>query len=90
MKVREVLNLFEKLGMEVQEGRDTIAKFRYKGEVLVRTKVPHKRGELKGNLPYFVRQQLRLNDTQFRQFIDCTLYREDYEQILQEKGYTHE
>ena len=90
MKVREVLNLFEKLGMEVQEGRDTIAKFRYKGEVLVRTKVPHKRGELKGKLPYFVRQQLRLNDTQFRQFIDCTLYREDYEQILKEKGYIHE
>jgi hypothetical protein len=90
MKVREVLNLFEKLNMEVREGRDTIAKFRYSGEVIVRTKVPHKGGELKGKLPDFVRQQLRLNETQFRQFIDCTLYREDYERILKDKGYIHE
>jgi len=85
MKIKEVLRLFEKLKMDVREGRDTIAMFRYKGRVVVRTKVPHKRGELKGNLPYLVRQQLRLNERQFKELIDCTLYREDYEIILKEK-----
>jgi len=61
--------------MEIREGRDTIAKFRYKGKVIVRTKVPH-----------FIRQQLRINDKQLRGLIDCTLHRQDYEAILREKG----
>ena len=87
MKVRDILRLFEKLEMEIREGRDTIAKFKYRGKVISRTKVPHKRGELKGKLPYFIRQQLRINDKQFRGFIDCTLYRQDYEAILREKGF---
>ncbi|MFQ6044064.1 MAG: hypothetical protein ACE5PV_24685 [Candidatus Poribacteria bacterium] len=87
MRVREALRVFDKLDMEIREGRDTIAKFRYKGKVIVRTKVPHKRGELKGKLPYFIRQQLRINDKQLRGLIDCTLYRRHYESILREKGF---
>jgi hypothetical protein len=87
MKIREILKLFNKLEMETREGRDTIANFRYNGEVIVRTKVPHKRGELKGQLVHFIRQQLRLNESQFQKLADCTLYRKDYEQILKDKGY---
>ena len=50
MKIREIHNLFQKLEMEVREGRDTIAKFRYNGAVIVRTRVPHKSGDLKRQL----------------------------------------
>lgn len=85
MKVKEILRLFEKLKMDVREGRDTIASFRCEGRVVTRIKIPHKRGELKGNLPYFVRQQLRVNERQLKGLIDCSLYREDYEIILKEK-----
>jgi hypothetical protein len=87
VKVKEILKVFEKLQMEVREGRDTIAKFRHEGRVITRTKVPHKRGELKGRLPYFIQQQLRVNEAQLKGFIDCTLYRKDYEHILKEKGF---
>jgi hypothetical protein len=87
MKIREINNLFQKLEMEVREGRDTIAKFRYNGEVLVGTRVPHKSGELKGQLVHFIRQQLRLNETQFQELVSCTLSRKDYEIILKSKGY---
>lgn len=87
MKIREILKLFAKLEMETREGRDTIAKFRYDGKVIVRTKVPHKRGDLKGQLIHFIRQQLRLNEKQFQELADCILYREDYEKILKDKGY---
>ncbi|MFH0774078.1 MAG: hypothetical protein V2A53_01090 [bacterium] len=87
MSVKEILKVFEKLEMEIREGRDTIAKFRYKDRVITRTKVPHKRGELRGKLPYFIRQQLRVNEEQIRGLIDCTLYRKDYERILKEKGF---
>jgi len=87
MKIREILKLFDKLEMETREGRDTIAKFRYNGEVIIRTKVPHKRGELRGLLIHFIRQQLRLNETQFQELTNCTLSRDDYIQVLKEKGY---
>lgn len=90
MKIKEILKTFEKLGMELREGRDTIAKFKYKEKVITRTKVPHKRGELKGNLPYLIRQQLRINNEQFQGFIGCRLYRQDYETILKGKGYIEE
>ncbi|MBU1486516.1 hypothetical protein KKH56_00470 [bacterium] len=85
MKIKEILRVFEKLKTEVREGRDTIASFKYEGRVVARTKVPHKRGELKGKLPCFIRQQLRINESQFKGLIDCRLYREDYEIILKGK-----
>lgn len=50
MKVRQALQAFDKLGMEIREGRDTLAFFRWGGQVILWTKVPHKRGELKGKL----------------------------------------
>jgi len=63
MRIREILNLFEKLEMEVREGRDTIAKFRYDGKVVIRTKVPHKRGELQVDvLPRLKSRDSGIND----------------------------
>ena len=72
--------------MEIREGRDTLAFFRLKGQTILWTKVPHKRGELKGNLRYFIRQQLKLNEAQFRDLIRCDIWREDYIEILKDKG----
>lgn len=86
MKVREVLRAFEKLEMQIREGRDTLA-FVWCGERLVLwTKVPHGRGELKGRLPYYVRQQLKLNEEQFRKLVRCEIRRPEYVQILKDKG----
>jgi hypothetical protein len=86
MSVREVLRLFQKLEMDIREGRDTIARLYVDGVLVVRTKVPHKRGELKGNLPHFIRQQLRLNEEEFADLRRCTIYRDDYVNILRKKG----
>lgn len=87
MKVQEVLRAFNKLEMEIREGRDTLAFFRCEGQIILWTKVPHKRGELKGKLPDLVRQQLRLNEAQFRELIACPLDRAGYIQALREKGF---
>jgi len=86
MKVRQALQAFDKLGLEIREGRDTLAFFRWEGQVIVWTKVPHKRGELKGKLPYLVRQQLRLNESQFRKLIACPMGRKEYIEVLRGKG----
>ena len=86
LKVREARKVFEKLGMKIREGRDTIASLYYEGRLVIRTKVPHKSGELKGKLPHYVRQQLRVNEIQFSGIKDCTIERDGYIRKLAEKG----
>ena len=87
MRTREVLQIFDKLEMEIREGRDTLAFFRWKDQTILWTKVPHKKGELKSNLRYFIRQQLKLNEAQLRGLIRCDIWREDYIEILKDKGF---
>lgn len=40
MTIKEVLRLFQKLGMDIREGRDTIASLFLDGRLIIRTKVP--------------------------------------------------
>ena len=90
MKVREVLKVFNKLDMEIREARDTLAFFKYNGKIVLWTKVPHKKSDVKGKIQYFIRQQLKLNDNQFRDLISCKLIRNDYIEILISKGFIKE
>ena len=86
MKISEVLKVFRKLEMEISEGRDTVAKFRHNGNVIVWSRVSHGRGELAGKLPHFIRQQLKVDESQMRKLIDCSYWRKEYEEILRSKG----
>jgi hypothetical protein len=85
MTVGEVLRVFEKLEMEIREGRDTLAFFRWEGRTILWTKVPHKRDELPGRLPHLIRQQLKLNEEQLREVQDCRIWRKEYIEILKAK-----
>jgi hypothetical protein len=89
MKVGEVLRAFEKLGMQIHEGRDTVAFFRCGTRLVLWTKVPHGRGELKGKLPYYIRQPLKLSEEQLRKLIQCEIRRAEYVQSLKAKGIIH-
>jgi len=60
--------------------------FHYEGQVVIRTKLPHKSGELKGKLPHYVRQQLRVNESQFSGIQDYTIERDGYIRIFADKG----
>ena len=86
MKVRGIRKVFEKSGMKIREGKDTIASLYYEGQLVVRTKVPHESGELKGKLPHYVRQQLRVNEIQFNGIKNRTIERNEYIEILAAKG----
>lgn len=86
MKVTEALRAFEKLEMDIREGRDTLAFFRWEGTIILWSKVPHKRGELKGRLSDLIRQQLKLNEQQFRDLVKCQIWRDEYVEILKTKG----
>jgi hypothetical protein len=72
--------------MEIREGRDTLAFFKYEDRVILWTKVPHKKGEVKGKLGYFIRQQLKVNEAQFQKLLDCIIGCDEYIQILRAKG----
>lgn len=86
LKIREVEIIFNKLEMKTREGNDTLAFFYYRGQkTSIFTKVPHKKGDLKGKLTYFIRQQLKLNENQFADLKNCPLSKEGYINILKEK-----
>jgi hypothetical protein len=72
--------------MEIREGRDTLAFFKSEGQVILWSKVPHGMGELKGKLGYFIRQQLKLNEKQFRDVQNCLIWRDQYIEILKKKN----
>ena len=87
LKRKEVLGIFKKLRMEVNFSRDVIAKFYYEGKFILATKVSHGRGDVKGDIPHFIRQQLKLNEKDFIALKNCPLTREDYVNILKRKGF---
>ncbi len=86
MKASDIDRAFAKLGLEIRESKDKIAWFVHEGRKILMTKRSQGRGEVKGNIPHLIRQQLRLNEQQFRDLIACPLDREGYVTILKEKG----
>lgn len=84
IKAQEFDHLVTKLNLKTRDSRDLLAWFEYEGKVITRTK----RSKGSGSLPmqHSIRQQLKLNEEQFRKAIGCTLTRQDYINILRSKG----
>jgi hypothetical protein len=83
MKVHEFTKLENKLGLKTRNAGDRLAWFEYEGTVVVRTKRSHGNKDLPESL---IRQQLKLNETQFSGLISCSVSHDDYVQILRAKG----
>lgn len=83
MKVHEYTKIENKLGLKTRDARDRLSWFEHEGVVVVRTKRSHGNKDLPEHL---IRQQLKLNEKQFSDLIDCPLSREGYVSILTEKG----
>ena len=84
VKAREFDRLVAKLGLQVRESRDILAWFEYDGKIITRTR----RSKGSGDLPmqHSIRQQLKLNEQEFRKAIGCSLSLNDYVEILRKKG----
>ena len=84
IKAKEFDHLVAKLKLKARNSRDLLAWFEYKGKIITRTR----RSKGSGDLPmqHSIRQQLKLNEVQFREAIGCTLTRQDYLNILRAKG----
>jgi hypothetical protein len=84
----EVLDrAWEKVGMSVQDRRvDRWAYLFVDGRRVIATRRSRGSGKIPGQIPHLIRQQMKLNEEQFRALIDCPLTREGYLQILRDKG----
>jgi hypothetical protein len=82
MKVHEFTKIENKLGLKTRNAGDRLAWFEHDGMIVVRTKRSHGNKDLPENL---IRQQLKLNETQFSGLISCSVSRDDYIEILRSK-----
>ncbi|GMR20529.1 MAG: hypothetical protein BMS9Abin36_1125 [Gammaproteobacteria bacterium] len=73
--------------MEIKETGDRHALFKYNGKLILRTKRSFGSKSLNGNIPHLIRQQLKLNEDQFADLINCPLALDDYISILKEKKF---
>lgn len=84
IKAHEFDRIVKKLELESRDSGDLLVWFKFDGKIVTRTR----RSKGSGDLPmqHSIRQQLKLNEDQLRQIINCTLGKEDYISILRSKG----
>jgi hypothetical protein len=84
----EVLDrAWAKVGMSVQDRAvDRWAYLFVGGRRVIATRRSRGSGKIPGQVPHLIRQQMKLNEAQFRALVDCPLTREGYLQILRDKG----
>lgn len=85
IKAADFEHIINKLGLRTRNAGDRLAWFEYEGKVVARTRRSHgKRGDLP--FQHSIRQQLKLNEDEFRLAVGCHLSREEYVEILKRKG----
>ena len=73
--------------MVVVNSKDRLARFYYRETLILTTKRSHGSGPIEGNVPYLIRQQMKLSQAQFDNLISCPLGLPEYIQILKTKGW---
>jgi hypothetical protein len=84
IKAHDFDHIVAKLGLKIRDSADLLAWFEFEGRIITRTR----RSKGSGDVPmqHSIRQQLKLNERQFREAVGCTLTRERYIEILRTKG----
>jgi hypothetical protein len=84
MKVHDFEKIVNKRGLETRNSYDRLAWLVHNGKTVVRTRRSFGNGKY---LPADkIRQQLKVNETQFAGLISCHVSKEEYLQILSAKG----
>jgi hypothetical protein len=82
MKVHEFTKLENKLGLKTRNSGDRLAWFEYQGKAVTYTKRSHGNKDLPENL---IRQQLKVNESQFAGLLSCSVTLDEYVEILKRK-----
>lgn len=87
LKNNDIDRAWNKLGMEITDSNDRHAKLYWDGKLILRTKRSLGSGKLDGQIPFLIRQQMKLDKKQFQDLIDCPLKLDGYLDILRSKGF---
>ncbi len=87
LHVNDIERAWKKLEMVVTDSKDRLARFYYRGTLILTTKRSHGSGPIEGKIPYLIRQQMKLSQNQFDELIACPLGLPEYVQILKTKGW---
>jgi len=80
--------MWEKLEFVIdRSGHHVSAKLYFDNVLVVRTRRSHGSGKIEGTIPDKIRQQMRLNEGQFADAINCPLKAAGYLDILKRKGF---
>ena len=84
IKAHEFDRIISKFDFKTRNSGDLLAWFEYDGKIITRTRRSKGSGELP--MQHSIRQQMKLDDAQLRGAIQCTINRQDYIEILRNKG----
>jgi hypothetical protein len=85
IKAKDFEHIVNKFGLRTRNSGDRLVWFEHEGKIITRTR----RSNIKGrDLPFqhSIRQQLKLNEDEFREAVACHLDRDQYLMILRQKG----
>ena len=86
IKARDFDKVISKFGFQTKSSHHIFAWLEHNGKVVVRTKRSHTPKNRDLPAEFSIRRQMKLNSDQFRDAEVCTLSKEDYINILREKG----
>lgn len=82
---RDFDRVIGKLKMTQRDGKHRLAFLEHNGQVVLWTERSHGRGDL-GAVEFAIRKQLKVNDQQMRDLVNCPMTREAYIEHLRAKG----
>jgi len=87
MNPGEIDNMWTKLGFSIDDkGKHVKARLWVNKKLVVSTRRSHGAKATDGLLPQFIRQQMRLNEGQFADALNCPMDRPAYFDLLKKKG----
>ena len=87
LKKRDVQKIFQKLNLEVRSTHHIYGWLVINGEKILRVHYSFGKGNIPSKITEKIRGQLKLNQQNFKDLIECPLTKEDYLEIIKEKGY---
>ena len=85
--VRDIDKAWSKLGMTIREKNHKHALFCHEGKMILKTKRSLGSGKLEGNIPFLIRQQMKLTESEFDELIACPFDLSQYIELLKKKGF---
>ncbi len=87
IKKKDIKKVFSKLNLKVRSTKHNYGWLLVNSQKILRVHYSHGRGDIPTRIAQKIRSQLKLNETDFFDLINCPLNLDGYLEILHKKGY---